>query len=285
MSDLENIGMKIIYMIRQRILFEDGNYIAAFVGRTGSGKSLSAITMALKIDDNFKIENIVFNPEELMALLNSGKLKKGSCIILDESGVAFGARKWYSETNIQLASILQTFRSLNYALIMCLPSITFLDVVGRTLIHSIITTKRIDRERNVCVVKYKENQTDFSTGKIYKPFPRIKDDDGIEHRLTELEITKPPESVIKMYRVKKDNFVESVLKDAAKSITAEKKRSDSRIEPKENKRQIIEAALKIEPNESTLFLAKKYNVTPRYVNEIKSMNVSTSTSSLAPLLA
>ena len=86
----------LIPWIKRRIK-QNRNLIGIFVGDTGSGKSLSSISLAEQIDPEFSVERIVFTVQELITLVNSGKLKPGSVVIFDDAGLGVNARLWKNQ--------------------------------------------------------------------------------------------------------------------------------------------------------------------------------------------
>jgi len=46
------------------------------------------------LDPNFSADRIVFNGQELMNLINSDKLKKGSVVIFEEAGIGMSSKNW-----------------------------------------------------------------------------------------------------------------------------------------------------------------------------------------------
>src|SRR3990172_2181506 len=75
-----------------RTMKKNQNNLISIVGKTGSGKTFSAISICeimSKMDGvPFTIEHIVFSLRELMDLINSGKLKRGRKIVFDEPQVS-----------------------------------------------------------------------------------------------------------------------------------------------------------------------------------------------------
>ncbi|MGC8584888.1 MAG: hypothetical protein ACP5L4_02035 [Thermoplasmata archaeon] len=130
-------------LIRERLM-ENMNCFALFSGEPGSGKSLSAITLARAVDPTFTLKElpnrVVFDTPQLLDLLiNEGKngqknLPKGSAIILDEAGMQLNARDWQKEAVKDFGKISQTMRFLNYLVIVTLPISLFLEKQSRQLI-------------------------------------------------------------------------------------------------------------------------------------------------------
>ncbi|MDS0257732.1 hypothetical protein ApAK_08680 [Thermoplasmatales archaeon AK] len=65
----------------QHRIRKNRNVIALFVGDTGSGKSLSAIRLAERVDPSFGVDRVVFTVKDFLALVNSG-LSPGSVIVM-----------------------------------------------------------------------------------------------------------------------------------------------------------------------------------------------------------
>ena len=70
MPTFEN-GEKSTWLIPwvKRRIKQNRNLIGIFVGDTGSGKSLSSISLAEQIDPDFSVERIVFTVQELITLV------------------------------------------------------------------------------------------------------------------------------------------------------------------------------------------------------------------------
>jgi len=225
------------------------NWLCAIVGATGTGKSYTALHLAEVIDPEFTITRVVFTTEEFMKLLNSGTLKRGSCIVWDEAGTGINTRDWYTISNKTLSLVVQTFRNMNIALIMTVPSFAFLDSQIRALFHGYIQTCGVDRNKNEVVVKYYELSQNPMTGKIYMKFPREKLDNGRIAVITTLAIAKPSTPLIDAYETKKIQFTKTLNIDAQKSIV------DARIKeeapPTNQPKDITEIITTIKANPNT----------------------------------
>ena len=212
----------IIDNIRRRLHEQNKNFLGAIVGDTGSGKSYNALTLAKLIDPEFTIRNVVFNPEQFLALLNSGKLKRGSVVVFDEAGVGIPAREWFSLQNKLLGYVLQTFRHENIAVIFTLPNISFLDIQARRLFHAIIETHGINFKTGYSRTKIFIIKHNPLIEKDFRVYPRI--DDGGRKKICWYNIPHPPKPLTRAYERIKKKFavglrvdVERQLKDQANS--------------------------------------------------------------------
>ena len=215
------------------------NNLISIVGKTGSGKTLSAISICEKMSKmsgvEFTIDNIIFSLKELMELINSDKLKKGSCIIFDEPQVSISARDFQSKSNKVFGYLASTFRHRNFSLFFCTPFETLLDKNTRKLFHGRFETMSINRNNNTCRLKprYLEH-VDF------KPIPYAKqmivtykeEGKNKSSKLFHWDVDRPSKEMEKLYEIKKLEFtkklnrnIEKVLQvfdDSGKSMTAEK---------------------------------------------------------------
>jgi len=200
--------------IRDRLLNRNKNWLAIICGSTGSGKSWSALRLAELIDPRFSIQQVCFTPQEFMKLLNSGIVKKGSCVVFDEAGVGMPSREWYSLSNRLLSYILQTFRHKNLAVIFTSPSFEFIDSQARKLFHHYFETIRIDRVGEYVILKPLAIQHNPRLAKTYYKYPEYSN-----CRLTRLKVNKPSEELIRAYENKKNLFSKKLGKDIEESLT------------------------------------------------------------------
>lgn len=153
------------------------NLMACFTGQTGSGKSYGSLTLSEDAERmfnvDFSLDNIVFNVSELMKLINSGELKKGSPIVFDEAGISYGAREWQSVGNKMLNYLIQTFRHRNYIMCFTMPYFSFIDVQARKLFHMRFETQFIDYRRKLLHTKPFLLEVSQDTGKIYRKYLRV----------------------------------------------------------------------------------------------------------------
>jgi len=216
---------KFVSHIRNRLHKENRNFLCAVVGPTGSGKSWLALRLAEQVDKNFDIQQCVFNAKDFIALLKSGKLKRGSCVVFDEAGVNLNARNFQSQTNKALHYINQTFRSSNYAVIYTLPDFSFLDKGIRKLCHTLLQTVRLDRGRKICWVRPLMVENNAQTGKIYMKYPRWRDERHPRKKIviTKMYFNKPSEDLIEQYEAKKAEFNSRLLTDQSATLNEQPK--------------------------------------------------------------
>lgn len=206
--------------VRLRLHKQNKNFIAAVCGPTGSGKSYSALRLAELIEPGFSVDQVCFTPQEFMELLNSGKLKRGSVIILDEAGVAANSRNFQSATNKALHFVAQTFRSSNYCVIYCMPDFGFLDLGVRKLCHVILSTRGIDYKRKLVYVKPLMIENNPQTGKVYMKYPRYKPQPSSRRviAITKLAVHKPNEALIEAYEARKMTFNKKLQADILRML-------------------------------------------------------------------
>ena len=194
---------------------QNKNNLVAVVGQTGSGKTWSAISICeLIFKENgvcFGIDNIIFTLKDLMVLINSDKLKKGSSIIFDEPQVSISSREFQSEANKVFNLLLTTFRHKNLSLFFCTPYEDLLDLSTRKLFHAKLLTLSIDTNEKKVILKPMTTEYNSHKGKFYEKFLRVmfKEDGEDEYSKRVLKswgVPKPSDDLIKAYEEKKLKF-------------------------------------------------------------------------------
>ena len=220
------------------------------VGKTGSGKTWSAISICEMISKEngvyFGIENIVFTLRELMQLINSGKLKKGSCIIFDEPQVTISAREWQSKTNRVFNYLLSTFRHRNLTLFFCTPYEDLLDKSTRKLFHAKFETVKINFNEKTCELRPKIVEYNSYKQKFYEKFLRVayKPEDKttyVTQRLTSWRVPKPSDELIEQYEKKKLEFTTRLNLNIQRELEAEefKKQQKKELTEKQEKALVL----------------------------------------------
>jgi hypothetical protein len=201
----------IIDYIKRRIAFNK-NFLAAIVGDTGSGKSYAALFLAEKTDSTFNLNNVVLNGKEFIYLIDSGRLHKGSAVVVDEAGVSLQTRDSMTNKNKRLSAILQTFRNRNYICFFTLPDLSFMDKQARKLLHMIFETKKINYQAGYCTLTCKFTGIDRISGKAYPNFP-IFPVGGIPTRISRITIPLPTQELRDAYEQKKIDHLNAEYKE------------------------------------------------------------------------
>lgn len=193
-------------------------------GPTGSGKSFASLSIAEMLDQEFDINRCVFTGSELMNLINSGQLKKGSVIVFEEAGIELSNRSWQSLMNKMLGFLIQTFRHKNFILIFNSPYMDFVDSATRKLFHAEINTRKIDFEKKMTILKPQIIQYNARLKKFYYKYLRI----GIKNQgmaaVKSWSVPKPSAALIKAYEKKKTEFTTALNKEIQNQIMLKKEK-------------------------------------------------------------
>jgi len=204
--------------IRDRLHNRNKNFLPMITGPTGSGKSWTALSIGEMVDDDFDEDRIVFRASELLELINSGNLKRGSVILWDEAGIDMSNRNWQSHLNKTMNYLLQTFRHRNFCLIFTAPYGDFIDTATRKLFHAEFETDGINRTKGTCAIKPKMLQYNAELKKWYKKYLKvIKDQSGMT-KIRRWAVPKPSKEIIDKYERKKLRFTNELNTDLEATI-------------------------------------------------------------------
>lgn len=203
------------------------NFLGFISGPTGSGKSYSGLSICKMVDPDFTTSRVVFSLEELMVLINSGTLKKGSAILLEEAGVWVSSRTWQSETNRVINYLLQTFRHRNFVLIFNSPYMDFIDAATRKLFHAEFETLRIDYEREKVILKPSLIQYNSRRQKFYYKFLRLAIKGQGVFPIKTWGVPKPPKKLTEEYEDIKLKFTQGLNRDILESLKIKRIRKES----------------------------------------------------------
>ncbi len=207
--------------IKQRIKRKK-NFIVFISCPKGSGKSWSSLRICQELDPDFSIDQVVFKAVDLMELINSGKLKKGSCILFEEAGIEMNNRNWQSTVNKMLNYLMQTFRHKNFILIMNSPYLDFVDAGTRKLFHAEMMTIGIDRKKGLVKLKPQLIQYNSRKQRFYYKFLKILLD-GEYRKILTWGVCKPTKDLINLYEIKKKEFTTNLNKTIYSELNESKK--------------------------------------------------------------
>jgi hypothetical protein len=223
----------------RRMNVDNQHFMGAVVGREGTGKSHSALTLARTVDPDFSADDVFFDPQELLEAFDSDAYSAGNMIVLDEAGVGLGNRSWYEKEQILLNQTLQTVRDDNMGVLFTLPRLEELDsqTIGR--LHAFIEMLDVNPAEGWASAKWKNiNLTRDGRGKTYKKYTRLRVD-GVKKRITRFAVSAPPEDLVGAYEDRKEAFKEQLYEDAIAAYDEGDKDSEE-LEPDDVVETVIE---------------------------------------------
>ena len=198
----------------RRMNVENQHFMAAIVGREGTGKSHSALTLSRLVDPGFTAEDVYFDPQDLLRAFDSDEYGRGDMIVLDEAGVGLGNRSWYDKEQILLNQTLQTVRDDNMGVIFTLPRLEELDsqTIGR--LHAFVEMMNVYPDEGWAETKWKNiNLTRDGRSKEFKKYTRLNVN-GMQKRVTRCAIAPPPEDLVDAYEARKEAFKAELYEEA-----------------------------------------------------------------------
>jgi len=226
--------------IWRRMNVENEHFMGVIVGREGSGKSHTAISICRKVDPSFGADRVFFDPADLIEAFRSDELGEGNMVMLDEAGVGLGNRSWYEKEQVLLNQTLQTVRDENMGVLYTLPRLSELDsqTVGR--LHSLLAMKEKHVEEGWAEVSWKNIDVtrQDTEGKVYKKYPRMRVD-GQKKRITSIGIRKPDEDLAAAYEDRKASFKDELYEEVLEAHDESDESDES--DPKAIAQEIAEA--------------------------------------------
>jgi hypothetical protein len=244
---------------------KNSNNLVSVVGKTGSGKTWSAISICEIMSQMdgipFTIDHIVFSLTELMELINSGTLKKGSKIVFDEPQVSIGAREFQSEANKVFNYLLSTFRHRNLSLFFCTPFENLLDKSTRRLFHVKIETAGINIQDNTCklvpaFIEHVDFRDEPYRKRLLVIFPKPSRKGYATTRIDSWNIPKPSPELINLYEEKKKKFTDNLNKNIQNRLSKynETEKSMTKAQPKP---ELVEVHIEPNSRQKILFCLQK----------------------------
>lgn len=187
------------------------NFLGFISGPTGSGKSWSSLSIGEQLDEDFSLERVVFSGLELMNLINSDKLKRGSVIVFEEVGVELSNKNWASITNKMINYLIQTFRHRGFILIMNSPFMDFLDSATRKLFHAEIRTLSINFKKKTTKLKPQLIQYNSRLQKFYYKRLKVIMPQGVMP-VDVWNVEQPSKALVEAYETKKRTYTDKLNK-------------------------------------------------------------------------
>ena len=230
----------VLRYIGNRVNNSNKNFLCAFVGSTGSGKSWSCCAAA---EEYAKMYGIDFNPlyhvisslEELLILVTepeaTRKIKFGSVIVFDEPQVEGNSRDWQSDINRALSQLISTFRNQRLIVFFATPYLEMIDKQTRLLFHGEFKVEGYDKNTKITTIKPRFIEWNKKKGDFYRKMLIIqyktKDKDVMNiTKLNRWHLPCPSQGIIDVYEGKKKHFTDDLNKKLLNQIQLQKKRDE-----------------------------------------------------------
>lgn len=225
--------------VRQRIA-NNKNFLGFISGQTGSGKSYSSLRICEDLDPHFNIERVVFSGLEMMNLINSNKLKRGSAICFEEVGVEMNTKNWASVTNKMLNYLIQTFRHKGFILILNSPFMDFVDSSTRKLFHAEMATRGIDYQTSEVLLKPVLIQYNSRQQKFYYKRLRVITTKG-KLPIDIWKVGLPSDELRKAYEQKKHDYTSKLNFKIQRELEEIENKGTSKYELTEIQSEVLES--------------------------------------------
>lgn len=223
---------------------ENEHFMAAVVGREGSGKSITAIRIAEAADPTFTAERVMFEPKKLLEQLRDWKETsdtKGKIVIADEAGVGLGVRTWYDKSQIMFNQVLQIIRDENMGIIFTLPRLNELDSQTRGRLHAVMEMTDKDPGNWARLKWFNWDPSRDERDKIYRKYPKLRVD-GHQRQIKRLRFGPPSDDLIAAYERRKEAFQREFYEETIQEMEDEEDGDDG-MSPKDIAEDVIDEHL------------------------------------------
>lgn len=248
----KNVLVRFMY---NKTIKRNENFISVMIGKTGSGKSYSLISLSQKYQ-KYCLEKgrkkpiriwLVFRYQQLLKLLIPKKedprkkhtIKRGDVVIYEEMGISADHRSFWSLTNKTIRYISQIARNRNFSFLMNLPVLNQLDKDVLPLVHIILETQTKIMDDRIVKCKIKMNQTNHVSGKVYKKYPYIWLPDKMTYKCVKYINFTYPKKEILYSNIKSLDEYEKVKDDFNNSVYQELMNLSNKMEAKEKNNEPI----------------------------------------------
>lgn len=202
-------------------------FMGVIVGREGSGKSHTALSICERCDPTFSAERVHFEPDSLLEQINEigPEDRQGKAVMLDESGVGMGVRSWYDQGQIAFNKTLQTARDDNMIVLSTLPRLSELDSQMRGRLHAFLEMSELEPGRHATFRWKNVEPARDERDKIYKKYPRLRVKGRIR-KVRKLGLGPPSESLAASYEDKKEEFKKQLYQETVETIRGEDDEDD-----------------------------------------------------------
>lgn len=231
----------VIRYIGNRVLRNNKNFLCAYVGSTGVGKSYAAIATAEDYAQEYGIPfdpsiHIISSLKELLLLITNKEVDKkiqfGSVLVFDEPQVEGNARDWQSDMNKALGQLISTFRNQRLVVLFATPYLEMIDKQSRILFHGEFKVLGFDRNTGITKIKprfleYNKAKNDFYRKRLLIQYA-VKGKRKLEGTLLNTwEVEKASKEALAIYEGKKKKFTDDLNKKLLESIQMEERQKES----------------------------------------------------------
>jgi hypothetical protein len=182
------------------------NVLALVLGDTGTGKSMSILSLALGCAEwmakllggtpqqyfNFEEGVAIIDPEALQEKLSS--LKRHQIVICDDAGPSYDARNSMTKDSKELGYILQTCRTQNNIILFSSINAAMLDINSRRIAQFMIETKEVRHDKGLTFLACFHLIRDIKANRIFYKYPTKS-----HYTITRYYTGLPPTKMKKMY--------------------------------------------------------------------------------------
>lgn len=206
--------------IWRKLWVDNEHFMAAIVGREGSGKSITGIRIAEAADRTFTAQRVMFEPKRLLEQLRDWKEAgetQGKMVIADEAGVGLGVRTWYDKSQVMFNQVLQIIRDENMGIIFTLPRLNELDSQTRGRLHAVLEMTDKDPGNWAELKWFNWDPSRDERDKIYRKYPKLRVS-GHQRQIKRLRFGPPSQELIDNYEQRKDQFQREFYEETIKEM-------------------------------------------------------------------
>ena len=231
-----------LYRWMERRIAQNRSILALFVGPTGSGKSYAAITTALHFSKRFTVDNIVFDVQGFVKLIQHGNLQHGDVVIFDDAGLNINSRTWQSLQNNIFSMVTQSFRYQQIITLITTPDWSYIDWQVRNLFDIFFEATDVQGLMKPFLHVPSPMMGDR---RPWRTYPKIQENGKIQ-KLKLIEFSLAPQSILEEYEVKKKQHLEEYYRRFEHQLELSERMEQLKEEILVNKIQLEESKRKLE---------------------------------------
>jgi len=200
---------------------DNANVQQVFVGQTGSGKTYGAACFTGNVDPSFydTHDRIVFTAVDFLHTFQ--RMKPGEGLVFEEAGVELAARNFQSKVNKAIGYVNQTFRHRNLCVTYTVPSMKYVELQVRDLLHAIFAMNWIDKKNEVSYAHAWKVNHDCVTGITKRDHYTYKDSRGNTGVIEGVGFNLPPKKWIDEYEKMKTDYTTDLYDRLEKELRGE----------------------------------------------------------------